>query len=551
MPNLLLAQAVGEYIAVWKLVVFLLCFGGWAWLGQWLDKDSASVHINRSLWNSIYVAMGSIVFLIWFTLAANFIVHLLLFLVVWATVFVIYILHRNSHVPKNQAILTPDHFRWLLSNESRQNKKDEQRLVFISVNNNELPIPFRDEPEYQGYINSESFLHDLWKRRVTYSELIPSTQGYQQKYVIDGIASLGDELSREEAEQSISYLKQVAGLDTEDHRRPQTGSFFTIRTGEVLTGWRINTSGSTRGEQLQLERIEEGKIYQLNELGLMPDQIKIVQKAIDQPSGIVLVAGGKGAGISTTLYSLIRKHDAFIQNLHTIEMQPLAELDTITQNIIENNSENSHARQLQTVLRTDPDVVLVGFCDEPEMVQYGIKFAREGKKLYYGFPAPNIFDALQKWMKMAGDAKQSADMLTAVCYQKLIRKLCPDCRQGYTPDATLLKKLNLPVNKINELYRPPPEIEYDRRGNPILCPTCHGTGYLGRTGVFETLWVSDELRELLKQKASANELRAQCRKDKMLYIQEQALRKVIDGTTSIQEVLRITTTPRRSKPSGK
>ena len=245
--------------------------------------------------------------------------------------------------------------------------------------------------------------------------------------------------------------------------------------------------------------------------------------------------------MTTTLYSLIRRHDAFTQNINSLEVDPLTELDNITQHFLDKgfNPKETY-RRLESVLRSDPDVVLVGFCHSAEMAQVGTKGARMGKKLYFGMNHPSTFHALQQWLKMVDNNDKVAESLLAITAQKLLRKLCSECREAYTPDPRLLKKLNLPADRIKQFYRPPTEVETDKRGNPILCEECQGVGYVGRTAVLETLFVTDSLRELFRQAVPLNALRAQCRKERMLYLQEQALRKVIDGTTSIQEVLRIT-----------
>ncbi len=549
----ILAQniALGGYIAIWKVIIFLILFGLWAWVGQWLNRDATTVNTNRSFWNNLYAGSVSFIILLWYILPAPFIVHVLLFVIVWAMITIIYILHRNSRVPKNETIFTRDHIKWLIERRNRK-KRTEQRLVFISVNDNELPVPYPDDPEYPGYILAEEFLHDLWRRRVSAAELVPAGENYKIKNVIDGIPSVVGEYTAEQSEQCIRYLKAVAGLDIADRRKPQSGSFFTIRTGNVTTGWRIKTSGSTRGEQLQLERVEKTTIYKLNELGLHQDQIELVEKAIEKPEGIVLVSGPKGSGVTTTLYGMIHHHDAFIQNIHTLEMKPLAELDTITQNIIDDSTGETHARQLQRVIRSDPDVVMVGFCDEPDMARTGTKAAiYDNVKFYYGIEALNIFDALKSWLEMVRDKEKVAQTLVMVTCQRLIRILCDECRQAYNPDSKLLKKLNIPVNSNTQFYRPPAEVEYDKRGNPILCPKCQGTGYYGRTAVYETLFINDEIKQILKETASIKDIMVLCRREKMLYLQEQALRKVIDGTTSIQEVIRVTSEKKTTQPKKK
>ncbi len=547
MYNDLLAQipGTGGYVAIWKVVCLLVLFGFWAWVGQWMDKDAPAVGTSRTFWNNLYLGIGMTVLAFWFLLPVPFVVELLMFMVIWATVVTIYVLHRNAKVPKNQTILTPDHLKWLLSFEDRKRKKKNPRLLFISVNDNELPIPYKQDGEYTGYVAAETLLHDMWRRRVSHMIMVPHGEDYQIHYVIDGITTIEGDRPREEALGSIIYLKAVAGLDVEDHRRPQEGSFFTIRTGQKDTGWRISTSGSTRGEQLSLERIEETKSFKIDTVGLHPDQLEMTHKVIEQPSGVILITGPKGSGATTTLYGLVRHHDAFIQNIHTLEEQCLMEVDNISQHELEKGPDaRSNAQQLRSVLHVDPDVLMISFCNGKEMAQLTTKAANTGKKVYVGMSANNAFQALGEWIKMVGDNKKVADTLLAVTNQRLIRILCHECRQAYAPDVTMLKKLNLPSDKIKKFYRPPAEIEYDKHGNPILCPTCQGTGYFGRTAVFETFMISDDLRKLIAEDAPVNVLRTQCRKERMLFLQEQVLRKVIDGTTSIQEVLRVTAEPK-------
>ena len=531
------AAPLGEYIAIWKIIIFILLFGLWAWVGQWIDHDAAAVRTKRQFWNYIYMGSGVFAFLMWFLLPAPFIVVCPLFIVVWSTVSITYVVHRNARVPRDKKILTPEHIRFVLSREGK--KEIEARLTFISSNNNTLPAPIREDPEYSGYVTAENLVYDISTRRVSKAEGIPTGENYQMRYMIDGVVGNAGDQERVEMDGCISYLKAVGGLEVEDRRRPQTGQ-FAILMGQDRIDWRIQTAGSTRGEKLVLELLEEQKTFGLDALGFNSNQLEKIQALVNESRGIVIVCGTKGCGQSTTLYSLIRCSDAFIQNVHTLELKTLTDLDNITQHIVEDgDSAKNGARMLQSILRSDPDVVMVGFCNDPEMPKVGTRAVSEGKKLYFGIEAPSTFHALQSWLKMVEDNRRVSKTLLAILSQRLIRKLCPECRQAYQPDAALLKKLNLPADRIKQFFRPG-EVEYTKKGVPILCPNCQGTGYFGRTAVFETLFITDGLRKLIRENAPINAIRAQYRKDKMLYLQEEAIRKVIDGTTSIQEVLRVT-----------
>ena len=143
-------------------------------------------------------------------------------------------------------------------------------------------------------------------------------------------------------------------------------------------------------------------------------------------------------------------------------------------------------------------------------------------------------------MKLVGSTKEATEGLRGILCQILLRKLCTTCREAYRPDPKFLAKANLPAQKIEAFYRPPSQPLTDEKGRPYICPTCHGNGYFGRTGVFELMEITDEVRQLLRAKAPASQIQSACRKNKMLYLQEQALRKVIEGVTSIQEVIRVT-----------
>jgi len=532
----------GRYVAIWKVLLFLIFLGFWAWVGQWLDKDAPMVRTNRSFWNNLYVGTGAGALLLWFLLPAPFVVNCLLFLATWATVSITYVMHRNARVPKDLRIFTQEHIREMLSRKGRQ--PVQARLKFISANRNDLPVPQKHEIEYQGWIVAEDLLHQLCTQRVSRAELVPMGDEYQLAYVIDGVAGHAGERSRLEVERAVAYLKAVAGLEVEDRRRPQTGT-FTVEMDKDDFPWRASTSGSTRGEQMVLERLEEARLVRLDALGFDPSQLEVMQQVIKAPAGIVLVTGPPGSGLTTTLYAVVKQHDAFIQNINTLEKKLLRSLDNVTQHLVGEKGTADPARQLQSILRGDPDVVIVGFCDTAEIAQAGTRGALEGKKLYFGINEPSAFHALQTWLRLVGDHEKAVRTLLAITCQRVVRKLCSECRVAYAPDATLLKKLNLPADRIKQFYRAG-EVEYDKRGNPIRCEKCQGTGYFERMAVFEMLIISDSLRQLLRENAPISAIRAQARNEKMMFLQELALRKVIDGATSIQEMLRVTT----DRPAG-
>jgi type II secretory ATPase GspE/PulE/Tfp pilus assembly ATPase PilB-like protein len=186
-----------------------------------------------------------------------------------------------------------------------------------------------------------------------------------------------------------------------------------------------------------------------------------------------------------------------------------------------------------------PNVVGVGECEDAETAKVASAAAKDGKLVYVVLEADSVLQALGKWLKLVEDRRLVAETLLGISNQRILRKLCPTCKQGYAPNKELLKKFNLPADKAKVLYRPGKEV-YDKRGKASTCETCQGTGFVGRTAVFEVIVLDDELRKAIRTVKQLPEIGMEFRRRaKMLYLQEQALRKVIAGTTAINEVLRV------------
>jgi type II secretory ATPase GspE/PulE/Tfp pilus assembly ATPase PilB-like protein len=232
-----------------------------------------------------------------------------------------------------------------------------------------------------------------------------------------------------------------------------------------------------------------------------------------------------------------------MNNIHTLERRPLTDVDNITQQVYEGaNTDVNYARMLQTVLRREPNIVLVGECEDRETAMIATRAAADDRKIYMGFPAKDSFEALSRYLALLGDPAMAARALHGVIGQRLIRILCTECREAFEPDPAMLKKLNLPAEKIERFYRPPTE-EEGKKSKKTVCEKCQATGYFGRTGVFEVMVIDDAIRKLIAEGASIDRIKAQCRKNRMYYLQEEALLKVIDGTTSIDEILRCLRSP--------
>jgi len=548
LPSPLLADAagLGAYISLAKILPVLVVFVLWSLANQWIDRDAQRIQSNREMWNMLTAAggYGGLAVLILFPWSgAMFFVGLGFWVLMAGGTMLAYVVHRNGRLPENQRILTPAHVKRLMAQASGDSKsKVDKGLRVRLVDNEGEPIQRPSEPEeLQKFDATQEFLFDaLWKRASDVDVLVSQDQA-QVVYKIDGVASKqSNGLSTGDSEKVIAFLKQHAGLKLEERRRPQRGKIKAgligseSKPGEV----EVHTSGSTAGERLRLRMMGGAELKRLPDLGFMGDRLAKFEKFVNQETGLVIFAGPKESGITTTQYATLRAHDAFLQNIYALETEPLMELDNITQKVHRGAEEEvPYARMLQTVLRREPDVVMVSQCEDHTTAQVATTAATE-KKIYIAMRASNCVDAIVRYMALLNNNELLSKTLVGVVAQRLIRALCPACREAYKPDEQLLRKANLPIDKIEYFYRPPSNPIVDKKGREVICQTCQSSRYLGRTGVFEVLVISDTMRKLIVKGAQAAQIKAQARSDKMRYLQEEGLLKVMEGTTSMAEVMR-------------
>ena len=240
--------------------------------------------------------------------------------------------------------------------------------------------------------------------------------------------------------------------------------------------------------------------------------------------------------MTSTINSLVNRHDPYTQSIVSLEEESELDLEGVTRETIEPNSPpEAIERRLAAILRSDPAVIMLNLVPDASLSR-SIARASADVRFYFGLRYEDTFAALRVWLKAVGDDEMAASGLGAIVAQRLVRKLCPTCRVSYKPDPAVLKKLNLPAERVPQLYKHSGQVRVGRdRMEP--CPDCLGMGYRGRVGVFEVMVLDDESRRTLAT-GQLDQFRAHMRRRKMLYLQESALLKVVEGLTSIGEVTR-------------
>jgi type II secretory ATPase GspE/PulE/Tfp pilus assembly ATPase PilB-like protein len=349
----------------------------------------------------------------------------------------------------------------------------------------------------------------------------------------------------------LNIFKVLAALDITEKRKPQDGSFSAIVEGTRNIDFRVATAGSVAGEKMVMRILDrEGAILDLARLGMRPGMREKVHGIVTQPHGLFIVCGPTGAGKSTTLYACLGEIDRYQKNVITVENPVEYHIENVTQIEVNPKAGKTFAGELRSILRQDPDVIYIGEIRDQETAEIACQAAQTGHMVFTTLHANDTTTAIARLLDLGVAPFLIASALSAVLGQRLVRVLCPKCKVKYKPNAELLRKANLPADQIKFFYRPTEakqtaaetEEAEDGEGDgeaAQVCPQCGGAGYRGRTGIFEMLIVSDRIRDLIRENPNLGAIKQEAIKAGMKGMQEDGLRQVISGQTSIQELLRV------------
>ena len=544
-------QQEGGYFSVFKIVLFLLMVVLWAHNAAWVQVDTRKVRAPQGgrMWIMSVFGTGALCLVVWLFVPL-FYVGLAIFAVFYGTMIVVYVVYRNRRVAPAQTMLTVAHLQRLtqggkVQSVDKAHAKDRTR---IKDHEDKTPAWPTDPDEHAGYQGLQDLLFDaIWRRASDVRlDFIPQ-QPVKVVYRVDGVDRRREPIEPELGPFILMHVKRISGMNTEEHRRPQAGRFTAaIGAGgasDKEVDIEVKASGSTAGQRVLLKLIGEEHKFRLPDIGFTEKQLPVMEKLLSLPKGVMICSSPRANGVTSTLYAILRSHDAFMQNIHTLEIAKSMELENITQHVFDGrDSTATFGKRFRSLLRTEPDVALAGDTTDAETMAYSAAAGRQNKKVYLGMTVNDTFGALRRYLQGVGDNPLAASSLIAVTSQRLVRILCAECRRAYRPDPERLKKANLPTRENRPFYRPPNpnEIEVDKHGTQLLCPVCQGTGYLGRTGVFEMLVMDDNLRAHIAKGSTVQTIKAEARKAGMLYLQEVAIHKVYDGISSMNEVLRVT-----------
>ncbi len=357
------------------------------------------------------------------------------------------------------------------------------------------------------------------------------------KFRIDGILSQIKFIQdTKQAEQAISRVKVLAELDITERRVPQDGRFKALDRGRAVD-FRVSIMPNIYGEDAVLRVLDKQSLYEstqqqlsLDSLGFEPDDIRALRRLSHEPYGMLLVTGPTGSGKTTTLYAAITEINNGQDKIVTIEDPVEYQLAGVLQIPVNEKKGLTFARGLRSILRHDPDKIMVGEIRDPETANIAVQSALTGHLVFTTVHANNVFDVIGRFVHMNVDLFSFVSALNAILAQRLVRLVCPHCGEDCRPDATLLKESGLTEAQAASFRF--------RAGRG--CRECRGSGYKGRKAIAELMILNDELRELITARAPVRQLKEAARTSGTRFLRDAALDAVKNGESTLEEINRVT-----------
>ena len=354
-------------------------------------------------------------------------------------------------------------------------------------------------------------------------------EGMKVKYRIDGALFTIKNIDSRSKNFIVSRIKNMASLDISEKRIPQDGRFKRFIDDRSID-FRVSVLPSVFGETVVIRVLDQNALgLDLSRLGFPQDDLIRFKKNIFKPYGMVLVAGPTGSGKTTTLYSAIRTIKTPEDKLITIEDPVEYQIPDIVQINVNEKKGLTFASGLRSIVRQDPDEIMVGEIRDFETANIAINAALTGHLVLSTIHANNVIDAIGRLINMGVDPYQFAASFNLIISQRLIRKICSNCREEHEPETETIKLMG-----DFEKYRS------DKYYKGAGCRFCHNTGYSGRTGIYETMPLSDEIKAMIISRVSPLEIKRQAVSEGMQTLRQAAWRCVGDGLTTIEEINRMT-----------
>ncbi|MDP1663274.1 MAG: ATPase, T2SS/T4P/T4SS family [Phycisphaerales bacterium] len=535
-------------VSFWKPLILLATLCAWGWfVSNVYDKHAARFFLPREQWNVFHLCMATLAVV----LAVMMPIHgELSFWIGWVVMVAVLAVDVVAYaVVANKDDRVPEAFHINASIFGKMGEKKDKKekvdkkavkvlLAIKGADGRAVPAPQAESPEAELRAVAESVYMKAIEGRASQVEIGPMGQQYGSTMLVDGLPIKGDIWEPAVAVRLMDFWKSVAKLDLAD-RRKKLSAMIDVELGQAKKKVKVTSQGVPSGMKLSLLFDPEGSVRRAADaVGFLPEQYEAMKELTSTTSGLVLVATPPDGGRTTLFYSVLSMHDAYTHTVQTVELEPQLTLEGAKHQAFDSSVEGTDfATLVRSMLRRDPNVL--GVSDIPDAATAKnvatADFSRT--RVYVAVRANTAMEALEGWTKAVGDAELATKHLQGVVAGRLLRKLCVNCRVPYAASPDMLKKLGVPEGKGVQLFKKGGQVLI--KNKPEVCPVCSGGGYIGQEGIFEVLTFGDDERALAAESNFVG-VKASLKKRQTPSLQQAAIRKAVEGSTSVEEVMRVT-----------
>ena len=540
-------RITGFYMSIAKFLPALALFLIWIPTTWWVDDDSFALGLEkRALWTSAMVLAGTIGLLV-ILFVPNIFAGIAVMGLAYLVPTLAYVVHRNGQVADVDKVLTIYHFGDIANamfgklgarkkvfnrNKAAANSGVPVEFVGIDLNTRKMDM-FRvaSAKQFELFEEVQGLVYDAVSRRSTDIYLEPAQDQLQVRYRIDGVLVQAEPFDTETGPEIVDIVKTLCGMSVEEKRKPQEGTFSAKVEGRNVEA-RVASAGTKVGEKVAIRLFDKSiMVTKLEALGLTTKEEEKLRTSIENDQGLVLAVGPAGCGKSTSIYALLRSMDPMLRDIKTLEEVVEQQIDNVVAEEFNPRLGETMVDKLKSILRTDPQVVMLSDFRDDDIAKVAIQAASTDRLVLSSFVGTDAIKGIMSLVERGLSRDALSETLVLIFSQRLVRTLCEECKEPYQPKPEFLKKYNLPEDT-EAFYRPPTE------PLPQVCPECAGVGFVGRTGIFEVLEVTDSIREIIANNPTEAALRAAAAQQRMMGLSRNGLRLVLEGRTSIDELMR-------------
>lgn len=539
------------YLNPFKLLGCFLLFWLWVWTTDWVGQDCVDRKLPQASWVTPNVFIFGLTFWLLCALIPMFLGYPLA-IAAWAVPLGLYVKTRNNLVHPHERVMTKDHIRYVISKWSGGKVKGEMKerwaegpemeikaLGGDDARNTENLYNARRLPD--AYVWMKELIADMVQRRAMKVMMDYTKDTVALRYLVDGVWMAGENRDRESSDQLLMVLKTVCNLNPQERRARQAGEFFVKYEGKKIT-CALATQGTQTGERVLLTvPAILAKLESLADLGMGEKMLEQVKEAMRADHGLFVFTARPEGGLTTLVQAGLLTTDRFIRDFAGIEPADNREPDimNVAFQKYTNGAGKTPEELLAAVVRNQPDALVVRQIPNQATFQLLLDQANEKR---IAFTSVNVkedaAEGVLRLLSMKIPADQYASALIGVLNTRLCRRLCPQCKEAFQPNPQLLKRLGIPQGKVEMLYKTPTPPGPDDPKKPP-CDHCGGIGYYGRVGIFEFMKVNDGIRQAIVRQPKLEAIRAASKAAGNRTLQEEAIRVVATGVTSLEEVSRV------------